>query len=51
LGDRALVIISTSRSATGAFGKNIIAEKRPKPFSPHLAEWVASSPDPELTAF
>jgi len=51
LGYRALVIVSTSRSATRAFGKNVIAEKTPRPSSPHAAEWVAASPDPKLSAF
>jgi hypothetical protein len=51
LGDRALVIVSISSSATGAFGKNVMAEETPRPSSPHLAEWVAASPDPERSAF
>src|SRR6266478_6565571 len=40
LGYRALVIVSTSGSATGAFGKNIFAEKTPRSSSPHFAEWM-----------
>src|SRR6266446_9883886 len=51
LGYRALAIVAVSCSATGAFGKNIIAEKTPRLFWPHLAECVAAGPDPELSAF
>src|SRR6266404_7565230 len=51
LGNRALVIVSTSGSATGAFRKNVIAEKTPRPSRPHLTECVAAGPDPELSAF
>src|ERR1700688_1048584 len=35
LGDRALVIVSTSGPATGPFGKNAFAEKTPRPSWPH----------------
>src|SRR6266403_5219667 len=51
LGNRALVIVSTSGPATGALRKNVIAEKTPRPSRPHLTECFAAGPDLELSAF
>src|SRR5260370_36964741 len=50
LGGRALAIVFVSCSASGASGKNVIAEKTPRPSSPYLAEWGAGGPDHELRA-